>query len=80
MPEEQNTITELYVVLGVNTAGVEGVACYVDPADEMMKPLCGGLKKVPTLLTVAKALAVASGQELRLVKFSTRGNLDVITP
>lgn len=80
MPDDPKQISELYVVLGVNDAGQEGVACYVDPADSVMKPLCGNRHKVPTLLTVGKALANASGVKLKLVRFMSRGDLEVIAP
>lgn len=85
MPEvprktEPAVIKELYVVLGMDSDGNEGVATYVDPADNVMKPLVGGRRRVPVLQQVGKALAIASGKELTLAKFTQRGNLEVITP
>jgi hypothetical protein len=80
MSSEPQKISEFYVVLGTNDSDVEGVACYVDPQDDVMKPLMGGLQKVPVLMQVAKALASESGRKLQLVKFSNRGNLDVFEP
>ena len=74
------TIEQLYAVLGVNKDGVEGVATYIDPADNVMKPLVGGLSRLPTIIETAKALALASGIELQLVKFNQRENLDRVTP
>jgi len=71
---------ELYVILGKNENEEEGVACCADPNTNIMTPLVGSLKRVPVLLTMAKALAITQQQPFRLVKFSKRGNLDWITP
>ena len=73
-------ITDLYVVLGVNEEGVEGVASYTAPETGIMVPMIGSLKRVPELLAVGKALANVTSREFRLVKFSKRGNLDWIKP
>lgn len=73
-------IKELYVVIGTNDEGVEGVASYTSPDTEVMVPMIGSLKRVPELLTVGKALANVTGREFRFVKFSKRGNLDWIRP
>lgn len=77
---DPSVIDELYVVLGKNAAGDEGIATYIDPDDNVMKPLVGGRARVPVLLQVGKALAIASGIELQFAKFTRRGNLEVLTP
>lgn len=72
-------IEKLYAVLGVGPDGEEGVASYVDPIDNVMKPLVGSLKAVPRMLEVARALEIASGMKLQLVVFSQRGNLETVS-
>lgn len=80
MTEDPKIISELYIVLGKDDNEAEGIVCYVDPADNGLKPLCGGRDKVPMMMQVGKAAAQASGRTFRLVKFSKRGNLDEIAP
>ena len=77
MPDK---IRELYVIMGVNEEGHEGVASYTSPDTGVMVPMIGSLKRVPELLSVSKALANVTHREFRLVKFSQRGNLDWIRP
>jgi hypothetical protein len=71
---------ELYVVIGKDDDGNEGVASYIHPQTKVMKPLVGSRQRLPVLLQVGKALAITSGRELQLVKFTKRGDLDVLTP
>jgi len=80
MAKNPIVIDALYAVVGKDEDDNEGIAAYLDPATNVMMPLVGGLNRVPHLLQMGKALAIASGRELRLVKFSTRGNLDRLTP
>jgi hypothetical protein len=71
-------IEKLYAVLGVGPDGEEGIVSYVDPIDNVMKPLVGSLKAVPKMLEVARALELTSGMRLQLAVFSQRGNLEMI--
>lgn len=71
-------IEKLFAVLGIGPDGDEGIASYVDPADNIMKPLVGSLKAVPRMVEVAKALEIATGMRLQLVVFTGRGNLEMI--
>lgn len=80
MPDIPKSIDELYAVIGTNEKGQEGIAGYLDPADGIMKPLVGGLSRVPRIIEAAQALANASGQELKFVKFTRRGNLEIFKP
>ncbi len=68
-------IEKLYAFLGVGPDGEEGIASYLDPDDNTLKPLVGSLKAVPRMVEIATALELVSGTSLQLVVFSQRGNL-----
>jgi hypothetical protein len=71
-------IEKLYAVLGVGPDGEEGVVSYVDPTDNVMKPLVGSIKAVPRMVEIARALEITAGMTLQLVVFSQRGNLEMV--
>lgn len=73
-------VDELYVVLGKDSEGNEGVAAGVDKTTGQSEPLIGSRRRVGRLLGLAQALADDSGRELQLVKFTSRGNLEKIVP
>jgi len=77
---ENQEITELFVLVGRNSDGIEGVASFVDPADGVMKPAIGGKSKVEYLLVIGQALANASGLDLQLTKWTTRTDHELIHP
>jgi hypothetical protein len=73
-------IDELYVVVGKDQEGNEGVAMGIDASTGATEPLLGSRRRIPRVLELAQALANQSGQDLHLVKFTTRGNLQTIKP
>lgn len=77
---ENQEITELFVLIGRNNEGVEGVASFVDPNDGVMKPAIGGRSKLDYLLVIGQALANASGLELQLTKWTSRVDHELIQP
>jgi hypothetical protein len=77
---ENQEIKELFVLVGRNSDGVEGVASFVDPADGIMKPAIGGASKVDYLLVIGQALANASGLDLQLTKWTGRVDHELIHP
>lgn len=83
MPEndaEDKELGELFVLVGRNDEGVEGVASFVDPRDNTMKPAIGGASKLKYLMVIGQALANASGIELTMTKWVNRENHTTITP
>ena len=72
-------IEELYVVVGKDSNGNEGIAIGLSDTGQA-EPLLGGRRRVPRILELAQVLANESGQELHLVKFSQRGTLETVTP
>lgn len=74
------TVDELYVVLGKDSDGNEGVAMGIDKTTGQGEPLIGGRHRIPRLLGLAQALANDSQRDLQLVKFTLRGNLETIVP
>jgi hypothetical protein len=80
MPDTKTAeIDELYVVVGRDSQGNEGVAIGLADTGQA-EPLLGGRRRVARILELAKILADESGQELNLVKFTKRGTLQTITP
>jgi len=77
---EQAEIEELYVVVGHDSNGAEGIAIGFDEATGGMEPLLGSRRRLPRILELAKALANESGKTLSLVKFSSRGMVETIQP
>jgi len=81
MPKTESIIIdELYVVLGKDSDGNEGIAVGVDSATGQTEPLIGSRQRMGRILPLAQALADQSQKSLFLVKFSTRGNLQTINP
>jgi hypothetical protein len=81
MPNTKSVaIEELYVVVGKDSNGSEGVAVGYNTITGAMEPLMGHRRRVPRILELAQALSDESGQELHLVKFSKRGVLQKIAP
>lgn len=80
MPEEPIILKELYVVIGRNEKGDEGVASYVDPSDGVMKPAIGGHSRLQYLYTIAQTLANNSGLELIIAKWASRELHATVTP
>mgnify|MGYP001461253869 CR=1 FL=1 len=72
-------IEQLYAVLGVGPDGIEGIVSYIDPTDNVMKPLVGSAKRIDEMKTIARALQNASGATLQLVVFSQRENLELVS-
>ena len=77
---EDKELSELFVLIGRNEAGVEGVASFIDPTDNVMKPAIGGRSKLKYLLVIAQALSNASGIELVMTKWGSREDQETITP
>jgi hypothetical protein len=80
MEKESGELNELYVLVGINDAGQEGVASFIDPRDGVMKPALGGQQRVPELEAIGQALANASGHQLRLTRWEGRKNIGVFRP
>jgi hypothetical protein len=81
MPKPESiVIDELYVVLGKDSDGNEGIAVGIDSATGQTEPLIGSRQRMGRILPLAQALADQSQKSLFLVKFSTRGNLQTINP
>ena len=81
MPKPESiVIDELYVVIGTDADGNEGIAVGVDAKTGQTEPLIGSRQRVGRILPLAQALANQSQKSLFLVKFSTRGNLETINP
>ena len=80
MAEKPIILKELYVVIGRNEKGDEGVASYIDPNDGVMKPAIGGYSRLDYLYTVAQTLSNNSGIELVIAKWSTRELHATVTP
>lgn len=81
MPKEEPVvIDELYVVVGQDQEGNEGLAMGIDSSTGRSEPLMGSRRRIPRVIELAQALANESGQELHLVKFTQRGNLETIKP
>lgn len=80
MPNTENAeIDELFVIVGKDSEGNEGVAVGLSNTGHA-EPLIGGRRRAPRILQLAQALANESGQELHLVKFTQKGVLASITP
>ncbi len=77
---ETATVNELYVVLGKDSDGNEGVAVGISKDTGATEPLIGGRHRIPRILGLAQALANDSQRKLQLVKFTVRGNLETIEP
>ena len=77
---ENQEIKELFVLIGKNSEGIEGVASFIDPNDGVMKPAIGGRSKVNYLLVIGQALANASGLDLQLTKWTERVDHELINP
>lgn len=80
MAEESQELQELYVLVGRNAEGREGVASYVDPRDGVMKPGLGGRARAGELMEIGQALANESGLKLRMTKWVRLEVLDTIAP
>jgi hypothetical protein len=80
MAEESQELQELYIVVGRNSEGKEGVASYVDPRDGVMKPALGGRDRAGGLIEIAQALANESGLSLTMTKWGRIENLEMIEP
>jgi len=75
-----STITELYVVLGRDNNGNEGIASAVNPVTKIMEPLIGGEGRLKTIATLAKAGSRESGMKFQVAKFSSREPVFDIEP
>lgn len=71
-------IEQLYAILGVGPDGIEGIVTYLDPNDNVMKPLVGSAKRIDEMKSIAIALQNVSGATLQLVVFDQRKNLEMI--
>lgn len=69
MAENTEELQELYVLVGRNAEGKEGVASYVDPRDEVMKPALGGKDKASELMMIGQALENESGLKLTMTRW-----------
>jgi hypothetical protein len=69
MAENTEELQELYVLVGRNAEGKEGVASYVDPRDGVMKPALGGKGKASELMMIGQALEKESGLKLTVTRW-----------
>lgn len=80
MPNTKTSeIDELFIVVGRDSNGNEGVAVGLSDAGQA-EPLMGGRRRVPRILELAKVLANESKQTLHLVKFTQRGVIESVVP
>jgi hypothetical protein len=79
MPEGTGELEELYVVIGIDSDGNEGVVSYTTP-DGVMRPALGGPHREKELRAVAQALANVSGIPLCFTKWVKSDVLELIAP
>jgi hypothetical protein len=70
-------IHDIYAFIAVHADGDEGIVGIGDP---MLPMIAADLARLQALRPYAQQVADTSGLTVRLVRFTTRTDLDVITP
>lgn len=72
-------IKELFIVVGYDKQGNEGVAIGLSETG-IAEPLIGGKSRLARIRQLAQVLSDQSGQKLRVVKFSSKDTIEEIVP
>lgn len=72
-------ITTMFAFLAVQE-GTEGLVAFGDSPVAMMPLVGADMNRAESLLPVVQAISNRTGQSIRLVKFTTREEMQVISP
>jgi hypothetical protein len=70
-------ISEVHAYIVVTENGDEGIAAFLSEG-VWMPMICADMARVESMRPMARRIAEATGQEVRLVKFATRTDVETI--
>lgn len=78
-PNDILRIDEIYLFVSKDATGNEGVTAYYDRLNQQWLPLvCADQARIDSLRNLALEVALATGSEVKLIRYSTREEIETI--